>query len=113
MDVKEPSELTHSHYHVVRGKTLAEIFKAVDRREQVSGELVDRLCLQVLRTYPEIPEEDHPWMLEHVRDGVDTFLHAANWEYFKGLANKRKDYDGPTFDDMVLIPAIMRAAKIL
>ncbi|WP_027891265.1 hypothetical protein [Calidithermus chliarophilus] len=104
---KEPSYEIKSWHHTIKGHTLAEIFKAVDRREQVSGELVDRLCLGVLRTsYPEIPEEDHPWMLEHVRGGVDTFLHAANWDYFKHLA--RSEYE-----DLVLVPEIMRAAKIL
>ncbi|WP_027893703.1 hypothetical protein [Calidithermus chliarophilus] len=103
---KEPSYEIKSWHHTIKGHTLAEIFKAVDRREQVSGELVDRLCLQVLRTYPEIPEEDHPWMLEHVRDGVDTFLHAANWDYFKKLALHAKSPD-------LLVNTIMRAAKIL
>lgn len=80
--MKEASRESQRKYHGVKGETLAEVFKSVDCREQVTDELIDRLCLQVLRTsYPEIPEEDYPWMLEHVRDGVDTFLHAANWDY--------------------------------
>ncbi|RIH81147.1 hypothetical protein Mterra_03354 [Calidithermus terrae] len=111
--MKEASRESQRKYHGVKGETLAEIFKAADRREQVSGELVDRLCLQVLRTYPEIPEEDHPWMLEHVRDGVEDFLYYANWDYFKGLAEYRKNHDGKTYDENILIPEIMRAAKIL
>lgn len=112
--MKEASRESQRKYHGVKGETLAEVFKSVDRREQVTGELVDRLCLGVLRTsYPEIPEEDHPWMLEHVREDAHLFIQEFPWQYFKELAEYRKNHHGKTYDENILIPAIMRAAKVI
>lgn len=111
--MKEAAQSSKRYFHTVRGKTIAEVYKAANNPEEVTDEMIDHFCLQVLKSYPAIPEEDYPWMLEHVREDAHLFIQEFPWQYFKELAEYRKNHHGKTYDENILIPAIMRAAKVI
>ncbi len=85
--MKEASIDSRLWLNTLTAHTLAKLYRQFNKKEDVNDMEIERYAKPIVENNEEIPEEDRPWLIEHIKFQAWCFLEQTEWSEYKCLCS--------------------------